>query len=155
MNVKASEQEVLDLLRSLDTLEATGPDEIGTKLLYKASPSIVSSLTRLINVCLNSAQVPQMWKYTNVTPLFKKTNVSELNNYPPVSLFPCTSKILERIVFKNVYNYLRGNRILLPHQSGFQSGDSTVNQLAYLFNVLSKAQIKSKYLFAKVTTFKG
>ena len=139
VSVKASEQEVLDLLMSLDTSKATGPDGIGPKLLHEAGPSIAPSLTRLINLCLNSAQVPQMWKHANVMPLVKKGDASELNNYRPVSLLPCTSKILERIVFKNVYNYLRDNRILSPHQSGFQSGDSTVNQLAYLYHVFSKA----------------
>ena len=139
MSVKASEQKVLDLLMSLDTSKATGPDGIGPKLLYEAGPSIVQSLTRLINLCLDSAQVPQMWKHANVMSLSKKGDPSELNNYQPVSLLPCTSKILECIVFKNVYNYLRDNRILSPHQSGFQSGDSTVNQLAYLYHVFSKA----------------
>ena len=38
-----------------------------------------------------------------------------------------------------MFNYLRDNHILSPHQSGFQSGDSTVNQLAYLYHVFSKA----------------
>ena len=108
-------------------------------MLREAGPSIAPSLTRLINLCLDSAQVPQMWKHANVMPLFKKGDASELNNYRPVSLLPCASKILERIVFKNVYNYLRDNHILSPHQSGFQSGDSTVNQLAYLYHVFSKA----------------
>ena len=139
ISVKASEQEVLDLLMSLDTSKATGPDGIGPKLLREAGPSIAPSLTRLINLCLDSAQVPQMWKHANVMPLFKKGDASQLNNYRPVSLLPCASKILERIVFKNVYNYLRDNHILSPHQSGFQSGDSTVNQLAYLYHVFSKA----------------
>ena len=107
MSVKASEQEVLDLLMSLDTSKATGPDGIGPKLLYEANPSIVPSLTRLINLCLDSAQVPQMWKHANVMPLFNKGDASELNNYRPVSLLPCTSKILERlVVFKNVYMQL-------------------------------------------------
>ena len=36
VSVKASEQEVLDLLMSLDTTKATGPDGIGPKLLYEA-----------------------------------------------------------------------------------------------------------------------
>ena len=60
VSVKASEQEVLDLLMLLDTSKATGPDGIGPKLLYEAGSSIVPSLTRLINLCLDSAQVPQM-----------------------------------------------------------------------------------------------
>ena len=38
-----------------------------------------------------------------------------------------------------MYNRLRDKRILSPHQAGFQSGDSTVNQLVYLYHVFSKA----------------
>ena len=58
-----------------------------------------------------------------------------------MSLLFCTSKILERIVFKTVYNYLRDNNILSSHQSGFQPVDSTVNQLAYLYHVLAMSLI--------------
>ena len=134
-SIVASEQEVLDLIKSLDTTKATGPDGIGPRLLYEAGYTIVPSLTKLINLCLSSAQVPQMWKHANVMPLFKKGDSSKLNNYRPVSLLSCTSKILERIVFKTVFNYLRDNNILTSHQSGFQPGDSTVNQLAYLYHV--------------------
>ena len=77
-------------------------------------------------------------------PLFKKGDPSELNNYRPVSLLSCTSKIMEQIVFKNVFNYMRDNDILSSHQSGFQSGDSTVNQLAYLYHVFSQALDEKK-----------
>ena len=85
-----------------------------------------------------------MWKHANVMPLFKKGDSSKLNNYRPVSLLSCTSKILERIVFKTVFNYLRDNNILTSHQSGFQPGDSTVNQLAYLYHVFSHALDRKK-----------
>ena len=85
-----------------------------------------------------------MWKHANVMPLFKKDDSSKLNNYRPVSLLSCTSKILERIVFKTVFNYLRDNNILTSHQSGFQPGDSTVNQLAYLYHVFSHALDRKK-----------
>ena len=80
-----------------------------------------------------------MWKLANVLPLFKKGDVTELNNYRPVSLLPCVSKILERIVFKNLFNYIRDNKLISPHQSGFQPGDSTTNQLSYLYHVFAKA----------------
>ena len=143
-SIVASEQEILDLIKSLDTTKATGPDGIGPRLLYEAGYTIVPSLTKLINLCLSSAQVPQMWKHANVMPLFKKGDSSKLNNYRPVSLLSCTSKILECIVFKTVFNYLRDNNILTSHQSGFQPGDSTVNQLAYLYHVFSHALDRKK-----------
>ena len=52
-------------------------------------------------------------------------------------LLSCISKILERILFKIIFNYLRDNNILSSYQSDFQAGDSTVNQLAYLYHVFS------------------
>ena len=35
-------------------------------------------------------------------------------------------------------NYLKDNRVLSPHQLSFQSADSTVSQLAYLYHVFSE-----------------
>ena len=46
--------------------------------------------------------------------------------------------MLERIVFKKLYYYL-DHDTLSPHQSGFRPGDSTVNQLAYLYHVSAQA----------------
>ena len=47
--------------------------------------------------------------------------------------------ILERIVFKHVYNFLHENNFLTKHQSGFRPNDSTVNQLAYMYHEFCKA----------------
>ena len=43
-------------------------------------------------------------------------------------------KALERLVFKYLYNHLLENNILTSFQSGFRPGDSTVNQLTYLYD---------------------
>jgi len=138
-SIDISHQDVLDQLRCIDPSKATGPDGISPKLLFEAGHTIVPSLTKLFNMCLSSCTVPQMWKYANVLPLYKKGDRSNINNYRPVSLLSCTSKLLERIIFKYLYNFIRDNKILTPHQSGFQSGDSTTHQLAYLYHVFSQA----------------
>ena len=71
--------------------------------------------------------------------MYKKGDRSDINNYRPVSILPCVSKILERIVFKNVFNYFLDNKLITPHQSGFMPGDGTINQLTYLYNVFAEA----------------
>jgi len=139
VSVTVTEQEVYDLIKTLDTSKATGPDDISPKLLYEAGVTIVPSLTKLFNLCLGKAKFPSMWKMANVLPLYKKGDASVFSNYRPVSLLSCVSKLLERIVFKNLYNYIRDNNILTPHQSGFQQGDSTTNQLSYLYHVFCQA----------------
>ena len=74
-----------------------------------------------------------------VTPIHKNDNKDQLNNYRPISLLPVTSKTLEHIVFKHVYNFLHENNILTKHQSGLRPNDSTVNQLAYMYHEFCKA----------------
>ena len=75
----------------------------------------------------------------NITPLHKKGSKDDANNCRPVSLLYCVGKILERIVFKKLYNYYLDYYTLSPHQSGFRPGDSIVNQLAYLYHVFAQA----------------
>lgn len=142
----ATESEVSDLIKSIDTSKATGADGISPKLVHLAGPAIIPSITKLINLSLSHGVVPKSWKEANVIPLYKKGDRSDINNYRPVSILPCLSKILERIVFKHVFNYFRDNNLLTPHQSGFRPGDSTVNQLSYLYHVFAHALDNKKEL---------
>ena len=54
-------------------------------------------------------------------------------------MLPIASKILEKLIFKHVYNFLHSNKLLSKHQSGFRPNDSTTNQLSYLYHEFSKA----------------
>ena len=59
-------------------------------------------------------------------------------------LLPVPSKILERVIFKQVYNYLHQNKILCKDQSGFRPNDSTVNQLSFMYHEFCKALDEKK-----------
>ena len=53
-------------------------------------------------------------------------------------------KTFERCIFKHIYNHFRDNDILPPLQSGFIPGDSTVNQLTYLYDTFCHALVSGK-----------
>ena len=138
-DINVSEQEILDILLNLDTSKATGPDMISSKMLRETAHSITPSLTRLIRASLSTKCVPQGWKEANVIPLHKKGNKSIFNNYRPISLLNITAKIYEKVIFKHLFNYIRENNLITLHQSGCVPGDSTINQLVYLYNIFAKA----------------
>lgn len=142
--IVASEKEVLDLINVIDTSKSTGPDGISPRLLKAAGSSIVPSLTRLFNLCLLHKKIPDLWKKANVIPIHKKDDKDNVQNYRPVSILPVTSKIFEKILFKNIYNFLHSQKIISDHQSGFKPGDSTVNQLAFLYHKFCEALDKKK-----------
>ena len=61
--------------------------------------------------------------------LFTKKPRQIISNYRPISLLPICSKILEKIVFDQVYAFLNNNNLLSVNQSGFTPGDSTIYQV--------------------------
>ena len=143
-NVRTTESEVLDLLKSVDIGKACVPDGIGNRILKLCAYGISSSFPNLINLSLSEGKFPDAWKLANVTPIFKKDDRQSKVNYRPVSLLDSLSKITEKIVFTRLYTFLLEIEYLNPLQSGFRPGDSTVNQLVYLVHKIYDAFEKGK-----------
>jgi hypothetical protein len=87
------------------------------------------------------------WKSANITAIYKgKGDSCDPSNYRPISVTNCFGKILEKIIFKNLYNYVTRNKILSDHQSGFRTKDSTINQLLIIYNTIIKNLDLGKYV---------
>ena len=54
--------------------------------------------------------------YDKVTPIFKSGKNKLLTNYRPISVLLCFSKILERIMYKRLSEYLTKNYLLFDKQ---------------------------------------
>ena len=106
---------VLDLLKKIDEKTATGLDKIPSKLLKMAASIVAPSLTDVFGI------YPTEWKLARVTPIFKKGSKSDINNYRPISVIPVVSKVLEKLVYDQLYHYLNDNKLLSSCQSGFRS----------------------------------
>ena len=57
--------------------------------------------------CINTGMFPDTLKYANVQPIHKKENRQIKSNYRPISLLPICGKILEKIVFDQVYAFFQ------------------------------------------------
>ena len=55
-----------------------------------------------LNQILRTGDFPDRIKLADITPVFKKNNPLEKENYRPVSVLPVVSKIFERIMQKQV-----------------------------------------------------
>ena len=138
-NVVTSEWEINALLRSVNINKARGADGIINKLIKICADGITKVLTYFVNLSLRSGVFPDDWKQANVTPIFKKDDRQLKSNYRPVSLLNAFSKIIEKVVFTRIYNFLLDINFLYPLQSGFRPGDSTVNQLVYMVHKIYDA----------------
>ena len=67
------------------------------------------------------------------SPVFKKDDKTNVENYRPISLISAVGKTSEKVVYKRIHNFILANQIITPFQSGFVPGDSTVNQLTDMY----------------------
>ena len=74
-----------------------------------------------------------------MTPLFKNGDNVLMDNYRPISVLPCFSKILERIIYNRLSSFFSENNILYKKQFGFQEQHSTDHAIVYLVNEILKS----------------
>ena len=144
--ILVSEEDVKYQIRFLDGNKSYGPNGISSKFIKLVSFSLVKPLTELFNLSLTKGKVPKLWKQANVVPIHKKTVNRSWETNRPVSLLNILGKMMERIVFKYVFNYFRDNFLLSVWQSGFLPGSSTVTQLIeiHVYNAFCSAISKNK-----------
>ena len=120
---------VASQLKSLKANKATGLDKISARLLKDAADEITPSITLLLNRSTSSHTFPSIWKCAKVIALFKSGDKESAANYRPISLLPTLSKLLERAVHTQIYEYLARNTILNEKQFGLQPKCSTTTSL--------------------------
>ena len=120
---------VNDEILHMSTKKATGLDDISCRILKLARPVIVDSLTFIMNLSLSTGVFPNEWKIAKVVPLHKGGDLKSTNNYRPISILSCASKIIEKAVHKHVYSFLSEFNLINQHQSGFRPFHSTETSL--------------------------
>ena len=138
--ITTSEQEVLQILNSLDPNKSTGPDGLPVKFLKLVALLIAKPLSQLFNKSLASGIFPAEFKKAIVKPIFKKKgSPSDPMSYRPISILSAISKIFEKIVYRNIYAHMTDHSLLTDRQSGYRKNHNTEIQLHYLTNNLYKS----------------
>ena len=126
------------MLGELNITKATGLDGIGARFLKDASPVIAPYITHIINLSLRSGDVPIDFKHAKVTPIYKKGIKSDPSNYRPVSILSVISKVFERVVHDQLYDYINSNNLFYDMQSGFRKSCSTDTCLLFITDFIKK-----------------
>jgi hypothetical protein len=116
-------------LRHLQTSKSTGLDNISAKMLKIAANIIAPSLTYIFNLSLSTGIFIDDWKNAPVNPIYKEGSRRNMGNYRPISILPILSKVFEKEVFRQIYQYFNVNLLLSKFQSGFRPGYSTLSAL--------------------------
>ena len=126
-------------IASLNCSKVIGPFSIPVVILKLISNIVSQPLQTIFNASLSTGIVPTSLKLAKVIPLFKKGLQNCLNNYQPISLLLIFNKILEKLVYKRLHQYLEKKEILYYKQFGFHATYSTTYALLSIVDKINKA----------------
>ena len=124
-SITCTPHEVASLIEILNPNKAAGSDGISNKMLKAVAKEVAVPLSILLNRSLREGKFAHIYKHSNVIPLPKKEDKSDLSNFRRISLLSNVGKLQERIGFKHIYNFLHENDLLYKYQSGFLPNHST------------------------------
>ena len=102
-------------------------DPVPTFLVKDYLDTLLPFITRLCNASIREACLPATQKKAIITPVIKKVgaDVDDVKNYRPISGLTFLSKVIEKVVAKQLVGYLHSNNLLPKFQSEFRRGYST------------------------------
>ena len=130
---KVDENHLLNIINNLTPKTSSGIDNLSIKHIKVIKNELVKPLTLITNQTLCTGIFPDKLKIAKVIPIFKKGDDTDLNNYRPISVLPAISKIIEKVIYNQTYNYFDHNKIFYAHQYSFRKQHST--ELAVLEHV--------------------
>ena len=75
-------------------------------MLKICSDSICRPLNIIFKTYLRTDKFPLEWKKASIVPIHKKGDKQTILNYRPVSLLPICGKILKRMLYNEIFNFL-------------------------------------------------
>ena len=97
---------IIDIVKSLKNSSSEDFEGLSSNFIKKIVPVIALPLSHIFNRSILSGVVPKELKIARVTPVFKKGgNLTDVNDYRPISLISSFSKILEKIVCNQLKDY--------------------------------------------------
>ena len=120
--------QVVKMVKSVKS-NACGVDGISAYFLKLGIQHSVFAFTDIINSSFKHRIFPERWKKALVKPIPKNVNACTPSEYRPISLLPAFSKIVEKLVAKQMIDYLRNTGYLDNLQSAYKQSHSTITAL--------------------------
>ena len=138
----------------LNTSKSVGPYSIPTNIFNLSCSVLSKPVVKLINFSFSEGTFPNLLKFANVIPVFKKGDNLDYNNYRPISLISNIGKLIEKIVHKRLYSFLEKNSLLFKQQYGFRNKLSINHALIDITDRIQEACDNGQYACGIYLDFK-
>ena len=122
---KVSLIETQAILKSLKK-KTSSQDPIPTSLVNLCFNKIAPIFMHIINQVIETSLFPKSLKHAFITPIIKDNSkdIDDVSNYRPVSTLSFMSKVLEKVISKQIDNHVTSNGLHATHQSAYKPFNS-------------------------------
>ena len=133
------------IIKKLPNKASHGHDEVSNIMLKALRTSIVFPLCHIFNHSILEGKFPTCMKLAEVIPLYKGKSMDQMVNYRPISLLITLSKLLEKVIYQRIYDYLEDKSILYPSQYGFRNKRSCEQAICELTGYVLQSKNRSEH----------
>ena len=137
--------EIIDIANKLANSNSTGLDGFKAKIVKNIISLVATPLSDIFNISFQNGIFPEILKNAKVTPIHKTDDKHLINNYRPISVLPFFSKILEKLMYTRVMQFVDKHKILSDNQYGFREKHSTYMALINMIDQISSEMDNKKF----------
>ena len=131
---------------NLDGSNATTVEDIPTDMLKQAIDIHLPIMTQIINMPFDNDYYPDDLKLAEVSPVFKKKDDLDKENYKSVSVLSHVSNVFKRIIYQQIEDFMKDK--LSNLLTGFRKNHNTQHCLMRMLEKWKKAMDKGGYICA-------
>ncbi len=153
LNRDFSREEIQAAIQKLQNNKSVSEDLISNEMLKSSGEELQQLLHKLFNKCLKHGTYP--WNSSITTPLFKKGDRQNPDNYRAITVGSCLGKLFSNLMLKRLLDFREVACPDQPNQLGFRSG-AQCNDHTLALNTIIEKQVKhlKKRLFACFVDYK-
>ena len=130
---------------TMNNSRAWGPDGLPIYFIKKCFEAIAHVILCMVNTSLVTGVVPDSWKLAFIHPIYKGTGATcDPSPFRPISIVPCLAKITERVVHRQLSDFLDSHSLLSDTQDGFRRFYSTETALLAVTDSVLEAMDEGK-----------
>ena len=129
-------QELKDATKKLQNNKSVSEDLISNEMLKNSNEQLQQLLLKLFNSCLHNGVYP--WNGSITTPLHKKGDRSNPDNYRAITVGSCLGKLFSSLLLKRLLEFRDTACPDLPNQLGFRKGAQCNDHILTLSTIIEK-----------------
>ena len=133
-------------MSTLPSKASSGHDNISNILLKEIINQLAHVVVEVFNKSMAMGEFPSIMKLAEVVPLYKGKEHYLENNYRPISLLTTISKILEKIMYQQVYSFLQETGQIYENQYSFRANHSCEHTVGQVVGTVVKGLESHQYI---------